>query len=260
MKKKIRKVKDGRIIVPRETASAGKDKKEQLWEVEDLDRAFDLWESNKDLPPKERWSKNKIAKETGIPYTNICERLWGRHGGGKRGKIAGGKWIANMLKTGKFKWVIFWKVDWNQVGNRSSPHNDIPFNFYLFKIEQEWSLKDIVMLYARRGFQFSQTQLCMPAYEMATREGQKGLSPVKQKAGRCWLKGFYQWFSELPKKMAVNFSIAHAMAANPTQRSKFFDQYEEWLNQWGLEYSPNCSRNSPGKFKNSYRSYHYAHA
>ena len=69
-------------------------------------------------------------------------------------------------------------------GNCSSPHNDTPFIFYLFKIEQERYLKDIVMLYARRGFPFSQIQLHMLAYEMATREGQKGFSPVKQKAGR----------------------------------------------------------------------------
>ena len=79
----------------------------------------------------------------------------------------------------------------------------------------------------------------MLAYEMATREGQKGFSPVKQKAGRYWLKGFYQWFPDLCKKIAVNLLIAHAIGANLTQLSKFFDQYEEWLNQWGLKYSPN---------------------
>ena len=74
---------------------------------------------------------------------------------------------------------------------------------------------------------------------MATREGQKGFNPVKQKAGRYWLKSFYQWFPELHKKMAVTLSIAHAIGANLTQLSKFLDQYEERLNQWGLEYSPN---------------------
>ena len=116
-----RRAKDGRLIAPRKTASAGRDKKEQLWKVEDLDRAFDLWEKNKDLPPKERLSKNKIAKKTGIPYTTLCERLSGRRGGGKRGKIAGGKWTAKVLKSGKFKWVTL--TNFRQVmmrmGNRS---------------------------------------------------------------------------------------------------------------------------------------------
>ena len=113
-------------------------------------------------PPKERWSKNKIAKETGIPYTTVCKRLSGRHGGVKRGNIAGEKHTAKVLKAGKVKWVIF----------------------------QKTSLKDIVMVYARRGFLF--TQLCMLVYEIATREGPKGFSLVKQKAGRYRLKGFYQ--------------------------------------------------------------------
>ena len=184
MKKKVRKAKDGKVIAPIKTGSAGRDKKEQLWKVKDLDRAFDLWEKKKDLPPKERWSKNKISKETGIPYTTLCERLSGRRGGGKRGKIAGGKCTAKILKASKFKQVIFCNGNQSQVGNCSSPHNDTPFIFYLFKIEQERYLKDIVMLFARRGFPFSQIQLHMLAYEMATREGQKGFSPVKQKAGR----------------------------------------------------------------------------
>ena len=111
-KKKVRRVKDGRVIAPKKTASAGRDKKEQLWKVEDLDRAFDLWEKNKDLPPKEIWSKNKIAKETKIPYTTLCERLSGRCGGGKRGKIAGGKWTAKVLKVGKFKRVTLTDFKW----------------------------------------------------------------------------------------------------------------------------------------------------
>ena len=72
------------------------------------------------------------------------------------------------------------------------------------------------MLYAWRGFPFTQTQLCLLAYEMATREGQKGFSPVKQKARRYWLKGFYQRYPVLHKKIAVNLSIACAIAANPT--------------------------------------------
>ena len=76
-KKKVRRAKDGRIIAPRKTASAGRDKKEQLWKVEDLDKAFDLWERNKNLPPKERWSKNRISKETGIPYTTMRGCLGG---------------------------------------------------------------------------------------------------------------------------------------------------------------------------------------
>ena len=75
--------------------------KEQLWSVANLDLAFDLWKANKNKPPKEKLSKLAISKQTGIPYTTVCERLSGRHGGGRRGKIAGGKCQSKVLDDGK---------------------------------------------------------------------------------------------------------------------------------------------------------------
>ena len=101
--KKIRRAKDGRVIAPRKKASAGEGAKEELWKVEKLEGAFNLWEKNKELPPKERLSMNKISKMTGILYTTLNKRLTGRCGGGHRGKIAGGKQTAKVLKAGKFK-------------------------------------------------------------------------------------------------------------------------------------------------------------
>ena len=71
--------------------------------MEKLEEAFNLWQKNKELPPKEKLSMNKISKMTGIPYTTLNERLTGRHGGGRRGKIAGGKCTAKVLKASKFK-------------------------------------------------------------------------------------------------------------------------------------------------------------
>ena len=98
---KIKHGKDGRRIAPRKKASAGEGSKEQLWSVAKLDLAFDLWEANKDKPPKEKLSKLAISKKTGIPYTTLCERLSGCRGGGKRGKIAGGKCHTKVLDKGK---------------------------------------------------------------------------------------------------------------------------------------------------------------
>ena len=89
--KKVCRGKDRRIISPRKPASAGYKVKEQKWPASELDRAFDLWEANKIKPKNEQMSKLAIAKEVKIPYTTICEQLSGRRGGGKRGKIAGGK-------------------------------------------------------------------------------------------------------------------------------------------------------------------------
>ena len=90
---------------PHKKASAGEGSKEQQWKVEKLEEAFNLWEKNKKLLPKEKLSINKISKMTGIPYTTLNERLTGRHGRGHRGKIAGGKQTAKVLKACKFKWV-----------------------------------------------------------------------------------------------------------------------------------------------------------
>ena len=98
---KIKCDKDGRQIAPRKKASAGEGFKEQLWSVADLDLAFDLWEANKNKPPKEKLSKLAISKQTRIPYTTVCERLSGHRGGGRRGKIAGGKCQSKFLDEGK---------------------------------------------------------------------------------------------------------------------------------------------------------------
>ena len=93
--------KDGRRIGKRQKASAGEGSKEQLWSVVDMDEVFDLWEANQNKPPKERLSKLAISKKTGIPYTTVCERLSGCRGGGRRGKIAGGKRQPKVLTAGK---------------------------------------------------------------------------------------------------------------------------------------------------------------
>ena len=118
--KKIKRAKDGRIIAPCKKASAGEGSKEQQWKVEKLEEAFNLWEKNKELPPKEKLSMNKISKMTGIPYTTLNERLTGRQGGGCRGKIMGGKRTTKVLKAGKFKWVALtiFKQVMMQAGNR----------------------------------------------------------------------------------------------------------------------------------------------
>ena len=101
-KKRIKRGKDGRTIPQRKPASSGKGKKEQEWTEEDMEKCFELWEHNDHLLPGEKkMSKRKIAKNTGVPYTTVCERLSGRRGGGRKGKIAGGKRLSKVLTQGK---------------------------------------------------------------------------------------------------------------------------------------------------------------
>ena len=50
--KKIRRVKDGRVIAPHKKASAGEGSKEQQWKVEKLEEAFNLWEKTRNYHQK----------------------------------------------------------------------------------------------------------------------------------------------------------------------------------------------------------------
>ena len=104
--KQERQGKDGRRIGVRRESSSGKNRKEQKWSEEDINTCFDLWEANSTKKPEERLSKRQISLQTGVPYTTVCEKLSGRCGGGKRGKIAGGKRQGKVLDAGKSKWVI----------------------------------------------------------------------------------------------------------------------------------------------------------
>ena len=82
-------------------------------------------------------------------------------------------------------------------------------------------------------------------YDLAKQEGCVGFSPLKQRAGRNWLKkGFYKRHSEVRKKMAVNLLIAQAIYANPGQIDKFFMEYKDWIEEWGLQYRPNLIWNT----------------
>ena len=93
--------KDGRRIGVRQRASSGKGKKEQLWQEQDMERAFTLWEENSSKQPKDKLSKRQITLQCGIPYTTFCERVSGRQGGGQRGKTAGGKREPKIVDPGE---------------------------------------------------------------------------------------------------------------------------------------------------------------
>ena len=94
-------------------------------------------------------------------------------------------------------------------------------------------------MYTRRGFPFSDDQLCSLAFELAKQTRRPGFSPVKKRAGKKWLKGFMKCKPKLWKKNAQNLSAAHAMAANPVQVEKFFLLLKQWVRQWQIEYKPN---------------------
>lgn len=95
------------------------------------------------------------------------------------------------------------------------------------------------MLYAQRGFPFTNEKLCHLAFELAKENRRKGFSPLKRRAGRTWLKKFLERQPKLRKKIVQNLSAARAMAANPVQVEKFFQLLQEWVHKWKLQYRLN---------------------
>ena len=112
-------------------------------------------------------------------------------------------------------------------------------HFDYFKTEQEDELEELLLLFARHGFPFTEKKLCQLAYELACKTKRKGFSPEKKAAGRAWLQGYLDRHPRLRKKLVANLSIARAMSANPVQVNKFFELYQKWLKDWKLELSPN---------------------
>ena len=78
----------------------------------------------------------------------------------------------------------------NQVGNHSGGGVPVTHLFPLLRpvcflqIDQEDRLVSIVMMYACRGFPFTEVQLCKLAYQIAVSEKKTGFSPTKKRAGR----------------------------------------------------------------------------
>ena len=76
-----------------------KNQRNQQWDEKLIGQAKEMWDANKDKPPKERLSMRAIAGILKLPKTTVIERLSGRRQG--EGHIAGGKRKARVLTDGK---------------------------------------------------------------------------------------------------------------------------------------------------------------
>jgi len=89
------------------------------------------------------------------------------------------------------------------------------------------------------GFPCTRDDVRNLAYEYATRNKILGFSDKKKKAGYYWFDGFMRRFPELVVKSAENLSVPRAMSMNPTQVSKWFESYDQILQQLGIKDCPN---------------------
>jgi len=83
------------------------------------------------------------------------------------------------------------------------------------------------------GFPCSRDDIRTLAY-LAIKNGIKGLSVKKQKAGYYWFDNFMRRFPDLVVKSAENLSVRRAMGMNPTQVSQWFASYEGILQRLGI--------------------------
>ena len=217
-----------------------------------MDRAEALWLENEEKSPKDKLSMRAIAVMCGLPKTTVIERLSGHRQG--HGHIAGGKRQPSVLYKGEQmgqqagqnnRNCNHFNRTFRQVSKRVIPLKvNTTFDSLLLAIfwhlvtEQEDDLEELLMVYARRGFPFSEDQLCTLAYELATKTQRPGFSSTKKRAGRAWRKGFMDRKPWLRKKNAQNLSAARAMAANPVQVDKFFDLLKKWVRDWEKEFKP----------------------
>ena len=160
-------------------AMSHKGRKNQTWKEQQMDRAEALWLENEEKRPKDKLSMRAIAVMCGLPKTTVIERLSGHHKG--HGHIAGGKREPGVLSkceeagqqvgqnnhncncfNQSFKWVS--KQVMPSKVNTTFDSLLLAF-FWHFVTEQEDDLKELLMVYARMGFPFSEDQLCILAYE-----------------------------------------------------------------------------------------------
>ena len=252
----LKKGKGGKTLqtpAEKQMAMSHKGKKNQTWKEQQMDRAEALWLENEEKSPEDKLSMRAIMVMCGLLKTTVIERLSGCHKG--HGHIAGGKRQPRVLSKGEqvsqqvgqnnhnrnhFNWSFKW------VSKRvmSSKVNTTFYSlllaiFWHLVTEQEDDLEELLMVYARGGFPFSEDQLCTLAYELATKTQRPGFSPTKKRAGRAWRKGFMDRRPQLRKKNAQNLSAARAMEANPVQVDKFFDLLKKWVRDWEIEFKPN---------------------
>jgi len=85
----------------------------------------------------------------------------------------------------------------------------------------------------------SRDDIRTPAYEYAIKNGIKGFSVNKQKAGYYWFDGFMSRFPDLVVKSAENLSVPRAMGMNATQVCQWFLSNEGILQRLGIYDCPN---------------------
>ena len=85
-----------------------------------------------------------------------------------------------------------------------------------FFSEEERELAEVILKFKSWGFPLSMYRVCLLAFPYTHINSIKGFSTIKKNAGYKWARGYLASNPDILVKKCSNLSVAHAMAANPT--------------------------------------------
>lgn len=101
-----------------------------------------------------------------------------------------------------------------------------------FSPEQEKQILEHIKGLERRLFGITQKDLCVLVFDWAeANKIQHRFNKIKKRAGWDWIKGFRRRHPEITLRRPENTSIARAMAFNKPNIAKFFESYQDLLEE-----------------------------
>ena len=104
----------------------------------------------------------------------------------------------------------------------------------IFTSDEELDLAKHISMFAQAVFPFTTTEICTLGYEFAEEWGIQGFSAVGKVAGHKWFKGFMSRHTGLTLKSPKLLSVYQAKCANRDVPNGWFDVYESFLEEKGI--------------------------
>ena len=98
-------------------------------------------------------------------------------------------------------------------------------------LAEENNLAQTITQFQISGFPLTINQVCQLVFQFAHVNGIPGFSKTTNMAGQKWLKGFLKCHPQITLKTAKNLPITHAMGANETLISNWFNLLQ---NKFGI--------------------------
>ena len=104
-----------------------------------------------------------------------------------------------------------------------------------FFSKEERELAEVILKFEACGFPLSMYRVRLLAFQYAHINSIKGFSTIKKNAGYKWARGYFARNPDIVVKKCSNLSVAHAMAANPTNIHQSFAKYLAVLELFNMQ-------------------------